>query len=387
MVTPDNNNKFYEMVYEGGSTFTVNYGRVEQTRVTDSKPINRWDSVYKEKLKKGYKDMTYTVATTVQTVDPEAKKSVLGKIADSLVDTFMSLMHRYTNNLVTATYSVKAEAVSQAQVDEAQAAINILTRANKKDSDYLNRMLLELYSIIPRRMRNVRDHLLPSINLDKTLQQEQDNLDAMAAQVNMSKKDVKEMKKEKKEVKNLLDVLGLKMKTTIPNPDIQYLLDQIGGSRKIAGIFEVQKDKENKTFDEWMTRQKNRKTRILIHGTRCTSVIPILEQGLKIRPAGNFQFSGKVYGDGNYYSETVNKSLNYTGGDPDKVLLVYEVHVGNPFVYDGWYKGNSFTLNYKNLQERGFDSTFVKAGGGLLNSEIIAYDERQNRIKYIIWLR
>jgi hypothetical protein len=83
----------------------------------------------------------------------------------------------------------------------------------------------------------------------------------------------------------------------------------------------------------------------------------------------------------------VAKSLNYTGYDNDKVLLVYEVHVGNPFIYEGWYRGNSFELTYENLQKRGFDSTYVKAGNGLLNSEIVIYTENQYKIKYIIWLK
>lgn len=183
-----------------------------------------------------------------------------------------------------------------------------------------------------------------------------------------------------------MDKLGITMKECSINKDIKYLTDQVSPS-KILGIYEVNKKEEDKVFEEWMSKQKNKTTRILIHGTRCTSVIPILEIGLKIRPVGNFQFSGKVYGNGNYYSETVSKSLNYTGYDNDQVLLVYEVHVGNPFVYDGWYKGNSFSLDYKNLSERGFDSTFVKAGGGLLNTEIIAYKEEQCRIKYIIHLK
>jgi hypothetical protein len=108
---------------------------------------------------------------------------------------------------------------------------------------------------------------------------------------------------------------------------------------------------------------------------------------LKIRPSGAYQFSGKAYGEGNYFSEVCSKSLGYTGYDDDQVLLVYEVHTGNPFVYDGWYRGNSFSLTYNELQKRGYDSTYVKAGNGLLNSEIIAYKEDQPRIKYVIWLK
>jgi poly [ADP-ribose] polymerase len=155
----------------------------------------------------------------------------------------------------------------------------------------------------------------------------------------------------------------------------------------VEAIFELSKPEENQIFDGWVNKQSNKQTRTLIHGTRCSSVLSILKQGLKIRPSGNFQFSGKVYGNGNYFSEVVQKSLGYTGYDNDKILLVYEVHTGNPFVYDGWYRGNSFDLNYKELQKRGFDSTYVKAGNGLLNSEIIAYNEEQCRVKYIIWLK
>jgi len=109
-----------------------------------------------------------------------------------------------------------------------------------------------------------------------------------------------------------------------------------------------------------------------------------MEQGLKIRPSGNFTYSGKVYGNGNYFSEVATKSLNYTGSDSDKVLLIYEVITGKPFVYNGWYKGNSFELTYEELKKRGFDSTYVTAGNGLLNSEIIVYKENMQKLRYIL---
>lgn len=385
MVTPDNNNKYYEMIYNGGSTFTAKYGRVEATETVIQKPYSDWHSVYNSKVKKGYKDVTDFVTTKV--VQNQPVDSKLGTTGDNLVDEFLTLMKRYTDNLVSNTYSVTAVNVSQAQVDEAQAALNLLVKADKKDEQYINKLLTELYMIIPRKMRHVKDHLLPNINLDKTLEQEQDNLDAMASQV--AQITPKKAKATKKKTQNLLDVLGITMKTGQPNPEISYLLDQIfnGTSKKLHGIFECNKPSEDTNIKEWMKDKKNKTTKILIHGTRCSSVIPILEQSLKIRPSGNFQFSGKVYGDGNYFSEVVQKSLNYTGIDNDKILLVYEVHTGNPFVYDGWYRGNSFSLNLNELQKRGFDSTYVKAGNGLLNSEIIAYSEKQNRIKYIIWLK
>lgn len=386
MVTTANNNKFYEMTWGGGSHFTVKYGRVESSSTTVTYPYSMWNTKYNEKVNKGYKDVTDLVSVKV-TKDPVVKENLVD-IKEKLVNEFMALMKAYTDKLVSTTYSVKAEAVSQKQIDEAQKIINKLNKIDVKKVTEVNDALVELYTIIPRRMGNVNDYILPNINLDKTLVNEQDNLDAMASQVSLIKpKTTKQAKAEAKTSQTLLDKLGITMAEAKVYKDLDYLLKQSHG-KKVKAIFEVNKPQEDKVFNDWLSKQKNKSTRILIHGTRCTSVIPILEVGLKIRPTGgNFQFSGKAYGDGNYFSEHMQKSLGYTGYDSDRVILVYEVHTGNPFVYDGWFRGNSFPLNYNELQKRGFDSTFVKAGHGLLNSEIIAYKEQQNRIKYIIWMK
>ena len=385
MVTPDNNNKYYEMTWDGGANFNVKYGRVESTAQTATYPYSKWGSKYREKVNKGYKDVTDMVTVEVKEVKKE-KESLIA-IGERMVNDFMNLMKKYTDGLVSKTYSVKAEAVSQKQVDAAQKLIDELNGMDAKLVKQVNQKLVDLYTIIPRYMGQVQSYLLPNIKLDKHMAQEQDNLDAMAAQVSLvTPQDTKTAKAEKKKAQTILDKLGITMTECDKVPkDVEYLVKQSHG-RKVKAIFEVNKSAEDKVFDTWLDKQKNKSTRILIHGTRCTSVIPILEIGLKIRPAGNFQFSGKAYGDGNYFSEHMQKSLGYTGYDPDKVILVYEVHTGNPFTYDGWYRGNSFPLNYNELQKRGFDSTFVKAGHGLMNSEIIAYKEQQNRIKYIIWL-
>jgi poly [ADP-ribose] polymerase len=385
MVTEANNNKYYEMIYEGGSDFTINYGRIESTKTTLKKPYRQWDSIYNEKVKKGYKDMTHTVSVTVEEKTDDTPDK-LSTINDVKVSNFLELMKKYTDGLVAKTYTVKAKDVTKAQIEEAQGHLDQLLKINKTDNVAVNSKLLELYMVIPRYMGKVQNHLLPNIDLEKTLQQEQDNLDAMASQVSMTKPTDKKVKVVDKVNKTLLDVLGIKMTEIKGHSNIDYLINQLS-KNKIQAIFEIEKPEHENVFNKWMEKQNNKQTRYLLHGTRCTSVIPIIEQGLKIRPQGNYQFSGKVYGDGNYFSETCSKSLNYTGYDNDQVLLIYEVHTGNPFTYDGWYKGNSFSLDYKNLQSRGYDSTFVKAGGGLLNTEIIAYKEEQCYIKYAIWLK
>lgn len=381
-------NKFYEMIWDGGSDFTVNYGRVESTSTTITYPYSQWNKKYSEKIKKGYKDVTDYVAVKVD----DSNKNSYAKISDNTIEEFMELMRKYRDKLVSSTYSVKSESVTQKQIDDAQKTIDALNKQCEIDPNavIVGPLLTSLYTIIPRRMNNVKDHLPPKIKLAEVLDDEQEKLDAMASQVNSNKSNKSKTKIDKKIT--ILDELGITMTPCSSEKEIKYLttqVDKLNGWQKvkIKQIFRVDKSSENKTFEEWMKSQKDKNTRILIHGTKCESVIPILDIGLKIRPKGNFQFSGKVYGDGNYFSETMSKSLNYTGNSTDKVILVYEVHTGKPFVYDGWYKGNSFALNYENLKKKNYDSTFVKAGGGLLNSEIIVYKEEQCRIKYIIWLK
>ena len=390
MVTSENNNKFYIMEEKNG-TLHIEYGRVDSTSTKLTKPMSEWSKLYREKTKKGYKDVTHLITEKVID-DIEEVDDVLAKLDEAKVNAFLDLMQKYTDGLVKTTYSVTYKSVTVEQVKKAQTILDEFDKLDKKNEKAVNEKLLELYTVIPRKMEKVQYYLLPVLDLDKALEKEQDNIDAMYAKVQMYEQEKANSKDNKdrpvKVRQTVLDVLGLKSMTEIKsNKELDYLITQIGGRTRVEGIFELEKPVENKTFDTWMEKQSNKQTRILIHGTRCSSVLSILKQGLKIRPSGNFQFSGKVYGNGNYFSEVVQKSLGYTGYDNDKILLVYEVHTGNPFVYDGWYRGNSFPLDYTNLQQRGFDSTYVKAGNGLLNSEIIAYNEEQCRIKYIIWLK
>ncbi len=382
MITGDNNNKYYTMSYDGVSpTFDIERGRVEVTCIKEKpKPISQYDSVLRSKLKKGYKDMTSLVGVT------DSMDVSFVKEKDSKVQNFVELMERYRNNLVSTTYT-KASAVTKAQVDEAQRILDKLVNSKNSTDTEKNELLIDLYSTIPRKMKKVQDFLIPNIKLEDILTKEQDNLDAISSTV--------ESVEHTEHDKTLLTNIGLKMESVDPLQvkEIQYLLSQSTyySSKPLKDmnidVFKIVNEKEDKVYNKKKESLPIKDSRFLIHGTRNSSVLSIFEQGLKIRPSGNFHFAGKVYGNGNYYSETVAKSLNYTGNDKDKVLLVYEVLIGNPFIYKGWYRGNSFELSEKELLKRGFHSTFVEAGNGLLNSEIIVYNEQQQRLAYLIHIK
>ena len=360
MVTENNNNKYYEMQSDG-TTISIKFGRIQGGAQTTSKPHSHWDKIYKSKIKKGYKDVTPTAPTIIKS--KTSKKS----------HPFLDRMMNYRNDRVSSTYMVSANDVTDSQKTEAQNIITELTETKiktKKQQEKTNKLLLDLYTIIPRKMRDTRDHLFPSINdMSLLIQTEQDNLDSISSVVIEANE------------------IGIDITDKFENEsNIKYLVDQL--TQRTHKVHQIKCNKEDTKFTNWMDNQDNKDTKYLIHGTRCSSVIPIIETGLQIRPSGNFHFAGKVYGNGNYFSEVVQKSLNYTGYDKDKILLVYEVHVGNPFIYEGWYRAGktSQALEYDALKKNGYDSTYVKAGDGLLNSEIIAYKEQQSRLSGVIWL-
>ena len=384
MTTEDNHNKYYEM-QETSNCIQVKYGRVDQSCIEITKPVSQWSSLIKSKIKKGYVDVTEFVAI-VRDREEQSNNIVY---TQELYDIFLKKMMDYRDGLVSATYTVKATQVTRRQLDQAQIYINDLAKVGEDyDTQYVNDLLLKLYTVIPRYMRKVQDYLLPNITLNKLVEQEQDKLDALASQVIEDINNDLETCNDEPTINTIASTLNITIQTVKDDlEDIKYITKQLGS--KIKGLFRVDVERHKQKYYKYLEDSNKDITqghRHLIHGTRCSSVIPIIEQGLKIRPSGNYHFSGKVYGDGIYFSEVTSKSLGYTGYDNDKVLLIYKVFVGNPYVYKGWYRGNDFNLCYNELKQRGYDSTFVEAGNGLLNNEIIVYREEQCYLEYIIWL-
>src|SRR5688500_6955976 len=115
MVTGENNNKFYEMNWDGvSSNFNVEYGRVERTSQKVSYPIHDLIKKFNEKVKKGYTDVTHTVSKTVDPKkDAQDDDIEIENVKDAKVQEFLNLMQKYTKGLVAKTYTVKTKDVTQ----------------------------------------------------------------------------------------------------------------------------------------------------------------------------------------------------------------------------------------------------------------------------------
>lgn len=361
-------NKFYEMNEEANGTFTVSYGRVGRASTKRSYPMSKWNSKYNEKIRKGYKDITDLKMSNTNITSDSGNKAF---------DEFYKVFKEYTSIKVQGTYLV--DTATKTQLDKAQSLLNKIS--NYKSVNSINEKLQELYMIIPRKMDNVRDHLITNLNERNTLVlKEQDALDSMDSQI-VTK------------VSNPLKELGIKFKEAT-NADYDKIIEMTDKTNTgynaptIHKIYSITHPKE-KLFHRYVSKSKNKKTELLYHGTRNPNVFSILKSGLLIRPSNATVISGKAYGEGIYTSQNVRKSLNYTGHDEDSIFFLQDTHVGNSKIYNGWYRdGKDISrsqMNAEYFKKNGWDSLFVSAGDGLLNEEIIVYNSVQTVTKYLIW--
>lgn len=234
MCTENNNNKYYFMFEQPDGTFNVEYGRVDVTAQHTSYPMSQWDKKHHEKTAKGYIDRTdlYKIED-----DSDTKSAIDESFIsnNSFVKRLIEDLKRWATNTVSANYKVSSKNVTQKMVDEAQGIIDAIARvyaSSYKHTD-INELLLKLFTVIPRKMRNVKDYLVQESDSNdrvrKIIDEEQSLLDTMAGQVSIQepKKEVI-TEAEEGETKGLLDSMGI---------EVEYLTDanEINMIKKLMG--------------------------------------------------------------------------------------------------------------------------------------------------------
>ena len=377
-VTPDNNNKIYRMCENADNTFTAQWGRVGNSLDSMNYSIGQWDKKYREKLKKGYKDITALRADVPQTgfdLHP-----------DTRVEKLLRSLQRHATNAVSANYTVSSQNVTLAQVDEAQSIIDSIAQL-KRNKDSINKDLLSLYSVIPRKMGNVKKELYSPENaldwLQKKLAAEQNLLDVMRQQVSMAKIDTTDKS-------NLADALGI----TVRVPDdieIKKVHAHLGQDAwRYVDCWMIESPISKEQFSKANVFDVQRKVMTLWHGSRNQNWLNIIKTGLLIRPSGVIT-TGSMFGNGIYFADLAKKSIGYTslensywarGDSGSGYLALYDVLVGRQMTVD-----NSTDMSYDKIRKANYDSLFAKAGTRLYNNEYIIYHAAQCTIKCIVELK
>ena len=122
----------------------------------------------------------------------------------------------------------------------------------------------------------------------------------------------------------------------------------------------------------------------LWHGTKASNLLSILKSGLFIPPKSAAQVTGRMFGDGLYFSLQSTKSLNYatnfwngSGATQQRTFMfLCEAALGK------MHKPRSSSESFPH---HGTDSTWVEAGSaGVMNHEAIVYQTSQLNLKYLV---
>ena len=397
MVSESNNNKFYRMLPSAdGSSFTVEYGRIGSSQQTRQYPMWEWNKKYNEKLRKGYVDQTDLMEDLISVVKDKSVKSEYKEIVDKAIAEIVNRLMSMARQKVQQNYKVESNQVTQAMINKAQEIINrLLTRDNVND---FNKDLLELFAVIPRRMSNVNDYLSNKVDdFAKIIKDEQDLLDVMRGQVITHKvEEPEEIDNVPLHNETILEAMGLTFES-VNDEEIDMIKSKLGDCKdKFYQAWRVINSKTQKRFNDFVSKENIKDTRLFWHGSRNENWWSIINTGLVLRPT-NVVITGKMFGYGTYYSPKARKSLGYTslsgsywarGNSNSAFMALMDVAYGTPYdVYSFDSKYSNF--NYDALQKAcpGANSLHAHAGTMLRNDEVIVYKEEQSTIKYLVELR
>lgn len=394
MVTASaNNNKYYKQIPHG-DTWTAEYGRIGSSSQRREYPMSQWNSKYNEKIRKGYVDQSDLVEDLIQVQKP--KQSKYKEIENKVIAEIVERLQAMAKQAISDNYTISSNKVTQAMVDEAQDILTGLL--DIPDVDTFNDMLLNLFTVIPRRMGNVKDYLVKSTeDFAKIIQREQDLLDVMRGQV--VQKQIMDDTKDNDDNKNentILEQLGLEF-DECNDKDIAVIKDALGScADRFYKAWKVKNVKTQERFEKFVKENNIKNTKLLFHGSRNENWWSIINTGLVLKPT-NAVITGKMFGYGIYYAPKARKSLGYTsldgsywvrGNSKSGFMALMDVAYGKPYdVYS--FDSKYYNFNYDRLQEacNGANCLHAHEGTMLRNDEIIVYKEDQCTIRYLIELR
>lgn len=149
-------------------------------------------------------------------------------------------------------------------------------------------------------------------------------------------------------------------------------------SFKLKKVWEVEVTAVSRAFEVMSKKLGN--VMELWHGTQPSNLLSILKAGLVIPPASSPHCTGRLYGDGLYFSDQSTKSLNYATnfwgkGDMGRYFMfLSNVALGKSYTPRGGIS----------RPPAGYDSVFAKAGqSGVVNNEFIVYSTAQSNLVYL----
>ena len=302
--------------------------------------------------------------------------------------------------VIDSNYNIKVTNVTEAMIKNAENKIKeLIDIVDAKYSSFsltkFNNVLVELFQILPRKMKNVKDYLATCQNDMPTIVQKEDALlSTMKGQYQIQeqkRKQQKETTKAKNENLTILEAMGIEI-CNCTAKDIEKIKKEMGEDAKLFVKGWIVKNK--RTTQNYKKFVKDfgiepRGIKLYWHGSKTENWWSIVNNGLSLKP--NAVITGKMFGNGIYFAPKAAKSINYTslrgsywasGTSDVGYMALYNVACGKPYETD--HTSSKFRNFGFNDLKYGCTCVYAHAGNHLKNDEVIVYREDQVDIKYIV---
>lgn len=420
----DNKNKFYELVlHDDNIQLDLRWGRVGsvgQSKTTHGGE-SEFRSVMRAKIAKGYKKAQTVSMTSVQsatnhskTVLAEtAKRDILGESTDPKVKQsplLVKLVERLSEMnrhqiMAASNGNIKVDdsglittplgMVTASTIDEARVLLNSMEKyvaKNNINADKYISSLEQYLSLIPQKVPPRRGWHETFFTGHTSLVAQSSFLDQLEGSIDLYKTKEKEMLKQAGMKPDAIEKLFSTKIELVEDPAIIKQItkfynenknsNHVSSHLKLKNVYRI-------INEDWTTRfekaaKKIGNTQMLWHGTRAFNVLSIFKNGLIIpKSGGSYHITGRMFGDGLYFSDQSSKSLNYSygywdGGPRDNNCFMFLADVA---------MGKHYTPAHSNDRRypvAGYDSVFAEGKkSGVHNNEMIVYDLSQANLKYL----
>jgi poly [ADP-ribose] polymerase 2/3/4 len=405
----NNNNKFWEVTLYDNDDVHCRWGRVGATGQSKDFPgggQKKVNTKVKEKTKKGYQlqpgvnvpagGVTKVVGSQLKTVAKKQIRSGGCKVAGKLIDYLVQVnRHDITtasggrltvdvnSGLITTDVGV---AVTQDRLDKARdhlvALSNCITNKDLGSNAFVSN-LNDYLMCVPQKVPSKRGwEKIFLINQDG-IQKQSSLIDSMESTLQaFSNAPIVTDGGKEEQVFNV----GLALINDGKKIDrVRKLYQKTKQTRhschrlKVKNVYTVHIESMAKSFE----KDGSKKSPVweLWHGTRAANVLSILKCGLVVPAANAAHCTGRVFGNGAYFSDQSTKALNYAygywGGQQDNNCFMFLTDVGM-----GKYHTPSGPIRQK---PAGFDSVYAVGGkSGVLNNEMIVSRVSQCNLTHLV---
>ncbi len=411
-----NNNKFWYISMYSDNSVTTEYGRVGNSPQSRTKPFGsetlakrHFDKMIRSKERKGYRKIEVVEETVTKTISPstslkEVAKSQIQtdspetvKLVEYLAEQNVHTILQNTTmsfNKQSGLFETPCGIVTRATITKARDVLvkisDVIAKDNKKllISDSYGELLNDYLMLIPQKIGTKFNPETLYRNLND-IKKQNDILDSLGASIDMVEKDKNIAIQQSTKEDKIPQIFSVKLELDDSGATYDKLNKLYNGTKqsmhscshlKIKKIYTV----EIKTMFEAFEKEGRPLGSVweLWHGTRVSNLLSILKVGLIVPPSNAGHCTGRMFGNGIYFSDQSTKALNYAHGywggsrDNNCFMFLADVAMGKYCVPKS--SGRNYPL-------AGYDSTFAQGNkSGVMNNEMIVPKVSQCNLKYLV---